>query len=137
MLYCVLKDKNATDGITDIMVRAEDASKIIVFLNVFSLQQLILAVLKMKLKKNKLKIVLFLREKNTLFRQKRRNPVRQSLYQQSKSRQTRVFLLKKDHQCVMNCEKFKRKENLLLNKKFQSQARQKNVNVRNERLNYV
>ena len=28
MLYCVLKDKNATDGITDIMVRAEDASKI-------------------------------------------------------------------------------------------------------------
>ena len=28
VLYCVLKDKNATDGITDIMVRAEDASKI-------------------------------------------------------------------------------------------------------------
>lgn len=28
VLYCVLKDRNATDGITDIMVRAEDASKI-------------------------------------------------------------------------------------------------------------
>lgn len=28
VLYCVLKDKNATDGLTDIMVRAEDASKI-------------------------------------------------------------------------------------------------------------
>ena len=28
ILYCVLKDRNATDGITDIMVRAEDASKI-------------------------------------------------------------------------------------------------------------
>lgn len=28
VLYCVLKDKNADDGLTDIMVRAEDASKI-------------------------------------------------------------------------------------------------------------
>ncbi len=28
VLYCVLKDRDATDGITDIMVRAEDASKI-------------------------------------------------------------------------------------------------------------
>ena len=28
VLYCVLKDRSATDGITDIMVRAEDASKI-------------------------------------------------------------------------------------------------------------
>ena len=28
VLYCVLKDKNARDGITDVMVRAEDASKI-------------------------------------------------------------------------------------------------------------
>lgn len=28
VLYCVLKDKSATDDITDIMVRAEDASKI-------------------------------------------------------------------------------------------------------------
>ena len=28
VLYCVLKDRDATDGITEIMVRAEDASKI-------------------------------------------------------------------------------------------------------------
>ena len=28
VLYCVLKDRDANDGITDIMVRAEDASKI-------------------------------------------------------------------------------------------------------------
>lgn len=28
ILYCVLKDKDATDGITDVMVRAEDAGKI-------------------------------------------------------------------------------------------------------------
>lgn len=28
VLYCVLKDKSAKDGITDILVRAEDASKI-------------------------------------------------------------------------------------------------------------
>ena len=28
VLYCVLKDKNASDGITDIMVRAEDAAKV-------------------------------------------------------------------------------------------------------------
>jgi hypothetical protein len=28
VLYCVLRDKDASDGLTDIMVRAEDASKI-------------------------------------------------------------------------------------------------------------
>ena len=28
MLYCVLKDKNARDGLTDIIVRTEDAPKI-------------------------------------------------------------------------------------------------------------
>ena len=28
VLYCVLKDKDAKDGLTDIMVRADDASKI-------------------------------------------------------------------------------------------------------------
>jgi hypothetical protein len=28
VLYCVLKDRDSTDGITDVMVRAEDASKI-------------------------------------------------------------------------------------------------------------
>ena len=28
VLYCVLKDRDTTDGITDVMVRAEDASKV-------------------------------------------------------------------------------------------------------------
>ena len=28
VLYCVLKDKDASDGLTDIMVRAEDAGKV-------------------------------------------------------------------------------------------------------------
>ena len=28
VLYCVLKDRDATDGLTDIMARAEDAGKI-------------------------------------------------------------------------------------------------------------
>lgn len=28
ILYCVLKDRDATDGVTDVMVRAEDASKV-------------------------------------------------------------------------------------------------------------
>lgn len=28
VLYCVLKDRNASDGLTDVMVRADDASKI-------------------------------------------------------------------------------------------------------------
>lgn len=28
ILYCVLKDRDASDGITDVMVRAEDASKV-------------------------------------------------------------------------------------------------------------
>lgn len=49
VLYCVLKDRNADDGITDVMVRAEDASKINrIFLIVFSLQRLIWAALRVK-----------------------------------------------------------------------------------------
>lgn len=28
VLYCVLKDRDANDGITDVMVRAEDSSKV-------------------------------------------------------------------------------------------------------------
>lgn len=48
VLYCVLKDRNADDGITDVMVRAEDASKINRILSVFSLQRLIWAALRVK-----------------------------------------------------------------------------------------
>ncbi len=48
VLYCVLKDRNADDGITNVMVRAEDASKINRIFSVFSLQRLIWAALRVK-----------------------------------------------------------------------------------------
>ena len=48
VLYCVLKDRNADDGITDVMVRAEDASKINRILSVFSSQRLIWVALRVK-----------------------------------------------------------------------------------------
>ena len=46
VLYCVLKDKNATDGITDIMVRAEDAAKVNRIFTRFGLATVDLASLK-------------------------------------------------------------------------------------------
>ena len=49
VLYCVLKDKNATDGITDIMVRAEDAAKVNRILTRFGLATADLASLKTEL----------------------------------------------------------------------------------------
>lgn len=49
VLYCVLKDKNATDGITDIMVRAEDAAKVNRIFTRFGLATVDLASLKTEL----------------------------------------------------------------------------------------
>ena len=51
VLYCVLKDKNATDGITDIMVRAEDAAKVNRIFTRFGLTTVDLASLKTELVK--------------------------------------------------------------------------------------
>lgn len=51
VLYCVLKDKNATDGITDIMVRAEDAAKVNRIFTRFGLATVNLASLKTELVK--------------------------------------------------------------------------------------
>lgn len=51
VLYCVLKDKNATDGITDIMVRAEDAAKVNRIFTRFGLATVDLASLKTELVK--------------------------------------------------------------------------------------
>lgn len=51
VLYCVLKDKNATDGITDIMVRAEDAAKVNRIFTRFGLATVDLASLKTELLK--------------------------------------------------------------------------------------
>ena len=46
VLYCVLKDKNSSDGITDIMVRAEDAAKVNRIFTRFGLATVDLASLK-------------------------------------------------------------------------------------------
>ena len=51
VLYCVLKDKNATDGITDIMVRAEDAAKVNRIFTRFGLATVDLAAVKTEIVK--------------------------------------------------------------------------------------
>ena len=51
VLYCVLKGKNVTDGITDIMVRAEDAAKVNRIFTRFGLATVDLASLKTELVK--------------------------------------------------------------------------------------
>lgn len=48
VLYCVLKDRNADDGITDVMVRAEDASKINRIFERFQLATVDMAALRVK-----------------------------------------------------------------------------------------
>ena len=52
VLYCVLKDKDATDGITDIMVRAEDASKINRIFERFQLATVDMAQLKQEIERS-------------------------------------------------------------------------------------
>lgn len=52
VLYCVLKDRDATDGITDIMVRAEDASKINRIFERFQLATVDMAQLKQEIEKS-------------------------------------------------------------------------------------
>ena len=51
VLYCVLKDRDATDGITDIMVRTEDASKINRIFERFELSTLDVGEIKSELEK--------------------------------------------------------------------------------------
>jgi len=53
VLYCVLKDKDATDGITDIMVRAEDASKINRIFERFDLATVDMASVKSEIERNR------------------------------------------------------------------------------------
>lgn len=52
VLYCVLKDRDATDGITDIMIRAEDASKINRIFERFQLATVDMAQLKQEIEKS-------------------------------------------------------------------------------------
>ena len=53
VLYCVLKDRDANDGITDIMVRAEDASKINRIFERFKLATVDMAAVKTEITKAK------------------------------------------------------------------------------------
>ena len=53
VLYCVLKDTNADDGLTDIMVRAEDASKINRIFERFGLATVDMASVKTEIQKSR------------------------------------------------------------------------------------
>ena len=53
VLYCVLKDRDATDGITDIMVRAEDASKINRIFERFELSTVDMASVKQEIERDR------------------------------------------------------------------------------------
>lgn len=55
VLYCVLRDKNASDGLTDIMVRAEDASKINRIFERFKLATVDMAAVKTEIENTKAK----------------------------------------------------------------------------------
>jgi hypothetical protein len=53
VLYCVLKDRGAADGITDIMVRAEDASKINRIFERFQLSKVDMASVKHEIERSR------------------------------------------------------------------------------------
>ncbi len=53
VLYCVLRDRNANDGITDIMIRAEDVSKVNRIFERFNLSTVDMASIKSELLKVK------------------------------------------------------------------------------------
>ena len=53
VLYCVLKDRDATDGLTDIMVRAEDASKINRIFERFNLATVDMAEIKSEIERSR------------------------------------------------------------------------------------
>ena len=53
VLYCVLKDNNAADGLTDIMVRAEDAGKINRIFERFGLATVDMASVKTEIQKSR------------------------------------------------------------------------------------
>ena len=70
VLYCVLKDKNATDGITDIMVRAEDASKINRIFERFQLATVDIGSIKNEIEKEQTKDSIVLEEEKSPFQAK-------------------------------------------------------------------
>lgn len=70
VLYCVLKDKNATDGITDIMVRADDASKINRIFERFQLATVDIGSIKNEIEKEQTKDSIVLEEEKSPFQAK-------------------------------------------------------------------
>ena len=70
VLYCVLKDKNATDGITDIMVRAEDASKINRIFERFQLATVDIGSIKNEIEKEQTKDSIVLEGEKSPFQEK-------------------------------------------------------------------
>ena len=53
VLYCVLKDRNASDGLTDVMVRADDASKVNRIFDRYSLANIDQASVKTEIEKSR------------------------------------------------------------------------------------
>ena len=53
VLYCVLKDRDATDGLTDIMARAEDAGKINRIIERFGLATVDMAQVKQEIEQSR------------------------------------------------------------------------------------
>lgn len=70
VLYCVLKDKNATDGITDIMVRVEDASKINRIFERFQLATVDIGSIKNEIEKEQTKDSIVLKGEKSPFQEK-------------------------------------------------------------------
>ena len=70
VLYCVLKDKNATDGITDIMVRDEDASKINRIFERFQLATVDIGSIKNEIEKEQTKDSIVLEGEKSPFQEK-------------------------------------------------------------------
>lgn len=70
VLYCVLKDKNATDGITDIMVRVEDASKINRIFERFQLATVDIGSIKNEIEKEQTKDSIVLEGEKSPFQEK-------------------------------------------------------------------
>lgn len=70
VLYCVLKDKNATDGITDIMVRAEDASKINRIFERFQLATVDIGSIQKEIQQEQAKDKIVLEEEKSPFQEK-------------------------------------------------------------------
>ena len=65
VLYCVLRDKNATDGVVDVMVKAEDASKINRIFERFQLSTVDVGAIKTDIARNKTESIQQMAEEET------------------------------------------------------------------------